>query len=160
MCPFATAEYNHDSPYTQLETQYEYTCDYSNDSVSIQTSNGHTNVSHVKLNDIIDTCDNLKFDPSRNIVSLFRAVIMQSLIDIVSNSKRTEDKLAKRDAIDWMQINNPDFNTVCLFANLSPKWVLQKAMDALERERVFRNEREQHKRKNSTRHYRPMKPKY
>ena len=64
-------------------------------------------------------------------ISMFRAVIMQALLDIGSNSKRTEDKVAKNQALSWFDIKNKDFLMVCDFANFDPHQTLKNAKRAI-----------------------------
>ncbi len=66
-------------------------------------------------------------------VSLFRAVIMQALLDSVNNSKRMEDILEKRKAVKWFNLDDEDFIYVCKLANFSPVWVLEKAKVAIQK---------------------------
>ena len=63
--------------------------------------------------------------------SLFRAVILQALLDAVSNSKRTENILQKKLAQIWFDIDNKDFLAVCELAELSPFWVVRNAQIAI-----------------------------
>lgn len=65
-------------------------------------------------------------------ISLFRAVILQSLLDSVSKSKRTEDKIAKKNAISWLSEKNRDFIEICNLAKMSPEWVSKKAKKVIE----------------------------
>lgn len=58
-------------------------------------------------------------------VALFRAIILQAIIDRVSNSKRTEDKVAKADALNWFNIKDNDFQLVCHLAGWNPQWIIQ-----------------------------------
>lgn len=56
-------------------------------------------------------------------VSLWRAVIMQSVLDIVCNATRPENISEKRHSKYWINSGNTNFRTVCEFANLEPDWV-------------------------------------
>ncbi len=71
--------------------------------------------------------------------ALFRAVIMQALLDSVSNSKRMEDVLEKQKAINWFSLDNPDFITVCKMADLNPHWVYVRAKKAISSGCKWRN---------------------
>ena len=64
-------------------------------------------------------------------VSLWRAVILQSILDRLTQSKRGEDIMARKNAKNWMNINNEKFRTVCQFAQLEPDFVIRKAETAL-----------------------------
>ena len=77
----------------------------SNDNVNFSTDN--------------DTLDAYK----KPIVSLWRAVILQAIMDIVTDYKRTDDKVEKFYAKNWALNFSEDFITVCEFAELDPKSV-------------------------------------
>lgn len=68
---------------------------------------------------------------ARGEVSLWRAVVMQALIDCHTMSKRTEDQRARRDGFSWFCKKNPDFIKVCEHANMEPDYVLRRAKDAI-----------------------------
>lgn len=73
-------------------------------------------------------------------IGLWRAVITQAVMDTVISSKRTSEILAKKNAIEWLNIKNSNFIMVCDFANLNPHWVLKKVKYALENPRLWRRE--------------------
>lgn len=58
--------------------------------------------------------------------SIWRAVISQAFIDLIKNSKRSEDVLAKYSAKKWFTENNTNFKTVCELAGVDPNWVLKQ----------------------------------
>lgn len=64
-------------------------------------------------------------------VALWRAVILQSILDRLTQSKRGSDIRARKNAKNWMNIKNEDFLAVCAFAQLEPDFVLRKASVAL-----------------------------
>ncbi len=64
-------------------------------------------------------------------VALWRAVILQSILDRLTQSKRGSDIRARKNAKNWMNIENEDFLAVCAFAQLEPDFVLRKANSAL-----------------------------
>ena len=64
-------------------------------------------------------------------VSLWRAVILQSILDRLTQSKRGDDIMARKNAKNWMNIQNEEFRTVCQFAQLEPTFVIRKAETAL-----------------------------
>ncbi len=64
-------------------------------------------------------------------IALWRAVILQSILDRLTQSKRGSDILARKNAKNWMKIDNEDFLAVCEFAQLEPDFVLRKANFAL-----------------------------
>lgn len=64
---------------------------------------------------------------------IWRAVISLALEDVmITNQNRTESVL-KGDAHDWFCSNSEDFNMVCFQAELEPKWVRMRYLDALEK---------------------------
>ncbi len=71
-------------------------------------------------------------------VSLLRAVILQAIVDTMSNSKRTEEKVAKSDASNWFDIKNKDFQFICELSGWSPDWVLESTKKALEKPEKWR----------------------
>ena len=81
--------------------------------------------------------------------ALWRAVIMQAMIDIENNSSRTEDRMAKAKAISWFLYPSKDFYTVCMLADYDCKYVIQKA-----KELINQNKNKENKRKNSKLHIR------
>ena len=72
--------------------------------------------------------------------ALWKAVIMQAVLDVMSNSKRASEILAKNTARDWLNEKNPSFIKVCGYAGLSPNWVMKKVEYALENPRMWRRE--------------------
>ncbi len=65
--------------------------------------------------------------------ALWRAVIVQQLMDASSNSQKREMKLIKAQAISWLSGTSDDFFEVCTLADLSPDYVREKARFALKR---------------------------
>lgn len=63
--------------------------------------------------------------------SLWRAVILQSIIDILNNSSRTENKIAKIEAKQWMFKDNDDFHEVCNLAGYNARYVRKKVMEIM-----------------------------
>lgn len=60
-------------------------------------------------------------------VCLWKAVIMQALVDLGSHSNKKMAKINRIKAILWCNLNNKDFLTVCAHAELNPHYVYQKA---------------------------------
>lgn len=61
----------------------------------------------------------------RSRCAMWRAVILQAILDSVNNSKRTEFRVARVSAIKWIFGNSHDFRAVCGFAECSSA-VVQK----------------------------------
>lgn len=64
-------------------------------------------------------------------IALWRAVILQAVLDASTRSKKPEMKRIKAKAIEWIDSSNPDFLQVCEFANYSHEYVLKKAKHAI-----------------------------
>ena len=66
-------------------------------------------------------------------IRIWRAVISLALEDVmITNQNRTESVL-KGEAHDWFCNNSDDFKFVCFQAELDPKWVRMRYLDALEK---------------------------
>ena len=66
-------------------------------------------------------------------VRIWRAVIALALEDVmITNQNRTESVL-KGEAHDWFCSNSEDYNMVCFQAELDPKFVRTRYLDALEK---------------------------
>ena len=66
-------------------------------------------------------------------VRIWRAVIALALEDVmITNQNRTESVL-KGDAHDWFCSNSDDFKMVCFQAELDPRFVRERYLDALEK---------------------------
>lgn len=63
--------------------------------------------------------------------SLWRAVIMQALLDAGSDSKKRYMRLHKAQAISWLSGISEDFRTVCALAELEPRYVKERAREAI-----------------------------
>ena len=64
---------------------------------------------------------------------LWRAVITQALMDAASNSRKSEAKRIRHDALEWLLSNTEDFTIVCDNAGLDPDYVRSRARIALAR---------------------------
>ncbi len=78
--------------------------------------------------------------PSRSLGSfadhepgLWRAVITQALMDAASNSRKSEAKRSRNDALAWLLSDTSDFEAVCDNAGLDPDYVRSRARQALNR---------------------------
>jgi len=68
---------------------------------------------------------------------LWRAVINTALEDVmITNQNRTEAVL-KGTAHDWFVSDSEDFEYVCLNADLDPKYVRKRYLDAMEKGVIF-----------------------
>lgn len=73
-----------------------------------------------------------------NIESLWKAVILQAVIDATSNYKRKEYQLEKDKAKSWLLNLNESFISVCLMAGCDPRYVQARAKNVLENGRNAR----------------------
>src|SRR5574344_728215 len=66
-------------------------------------------------------------------VALWRAVLLQSLIDLKTQSKKRRNKKVKQDAIDWFtkKENKPDVMAVCRYAKYEYRQVSNFVNDFL-----------------------------
>lgn len=71
-------------------------------------------------------------------VSLWRAVILQTILDCLTQSKRTENIKARKEAIAWFDELNEDFRTVCRFADLESTFVIKCVKHALVNQHLWR----------------------
>jgi hypothetical protein len=69
---------------------------------------------------------------------IWRAVIVQALMDASSNSAKKENLQAKQEALVWLRGNSVDFASVCYYAGFEPEFVKQMAKQALQRNCVWR----------------------
>ncbi len=73
------------------------------------------------------------YNPSRNEQAMWRAVIVQALMDAACGSKKQEAQQARTEALIWLRGNSRDFVTVCLYAGFEPEYVRMMIKRALER---------------------------
>lgn len=64
---------------------------------------------------------------------LWRAVITQALMDAASQSRKSEAKRLRSDALNWLLSDTDDFTAVCDNAGLDPDYVRSRARTALTR---------------------------
>ncbi len=83
----------------------------------------------------------------RAYISLWRSVITQALMDAGSESKKSENKRAKHEAISWLLGGGEEFLTVCEMAEMCPDYVMRKAKEAIGRGCVWRKPSSVKKRK-------------
>ena len=65
--------------------------------------------------------------------SLWRAVIVQALMDASSLSKKPENRQHKKEALIWLRGTSEDFHRVCHYAGFEPSCARQMIQEALER---------------------------
>ncbi|ABD44601.1 hypothetical protein ECHHL_0332 [Ehrlichia chaffeensis str. Heartland] len=72
-------------------------------------------------------CSNGVLEEHISYQSMWKAVILQAIIDSTSNYRRMENKLEKIKATNWLNDFSRDFITVCHFAGYNPLSVRNKA---------------------------------
>lgn len=82
------------------------------------------------FNIVLDTAYTAAYTPKEP--ALWRAVILQAIIDSLSEAKRTENKVEKERAKAWLLNMSNDFIEVCNMAGYSPYYVREKAKFILE----------------------------
>ena len=79
---------------------------------------------------------------------LWRAVIMQALLDMRSQSNKPEAKRDRQEAILWFRRGATDyevtFDMACDLADLDPQWVFEQGIAASRRNFQWRKERQGH----------------
>lgn len=68
----------------------------------------------------------------RGETALWRAVIVQALVDAKNNSDKTEQKYEQARAIAWLSGTSKDFALVCQFAELEFEYVKEKISKVIE----------------------------
>ena len=66
-------------------------------------------------------------------IRIWRAVISLALEDVMITNQNRIESVLKGDAHDWFCSDSEDFNMVCFQAELEPKWVRMRYLDALEK---------------------------
>ena len=70
--------------------------------------------------------------------SLWKAVILQAIVDVTTQHSHTDSARSRLDALRWLTSNNPDFLDVCLRACLNPNQVRVMAKKAIANPGVWR----------------------
>ena len=73
-----------------------------------------------------------------NEVSMWRAVILQAILDSITQSRRQENIQARKHAVKWLNAKNPTFIIACGFAQLEPDFVINKMRYALKHQEEWR----------------------
>ncbi len=78
-----------------------------------------------------DQQDVVDDSPVRPYVAMWRAVIMQAVVDARSESSKAEMAYEKQQAKVWLEGRNADFYWVCWMAEMDPQYVRERAAYAL-----------------------------
>ncbi len=65
--------------------------------------------------------------------SIWRAVITQALMDAASQSRKSEARRSRSDALNWLLSDSRDFEVVCDNAGFDPGYIRRRAREALAR---------------------------
>ncbi len=98
---------------------------------NISKINNTTTTNNISNNDNLEdefdyrySNDNLYF---KSEIALWKAVILQALVDLQSNSKKKIANTYRVKALMWFNLKNEEFLTVCNYAGLDPKYVYEKS---------------------------------
>lgn len=80
------------------------------------------------------TNDNLYY---KGEIALWKAVILQALVDLQSNSKKKIANTYRIKALMWFNLKNKEFIQICNWAGLDPIYVYQKAKKVKENNKFF-----------------------
>ena len=72
-----------------------------------------------------------KLDDAAAMRGLWTAVITQAVMDLKSESKKSEARREKKAASEWLTTDCPDFHDVCDMADLNPDYTHHKIQEAL-----------------------------
>jgi hypothetical protein len=75
---------------------------------------------------------------SNSQLALWRAVILQAFVDLLTNSEKLEDQIAKRFARSWILGMSQDFKLVCSMAGYNPYYVRRKAVSFMNNNKVHK----------------------
>ena len=77
--------------------------------------------------------DHDPYDPVRGERAIWRAVILQALMDASCMSGKKESQQAQQESLVWLRGNSADFATVCYYAGFEPEYVRRMVRGCLER---------------------------
>jgi hypothetical protein len=78
------------------------------------------------------------YDPVQGERAVWRAVIVQALMDASCQSAKKESQQAREESLVWLRGRSPDFATVCYFAGFEPDYVRRMVRSCLERNCAWR----------------------
>lgn len=73
----------------------------------------------------------------RGEIALWKAVILQALIDLQSNSKKKIANTYRIKALMWFNLKNEEFLQVCNWAGLDPLYVYEKSQIVKQNNKFF-----------------------
>jgi hypothetical protein len=104
-------------------------------------SNTNTPIKTKTTKRCVSVCDPALIVPTNYAAteqSIWRAVLVQALMDASSNSKKKENMQWKEEALIWLRGKSQDFLTVCHYAGFEPDFVRLMVQRALSRDCVWR----------------------
>lgn len=82
--------------------------------------------------------DDEPYDPVQGERAVWRAVIVQALMDASCQSAKKESQQAREESLVWLRGRSTDFATVCYFAGFEPEYVRRMVRACLERNCTWR----------------------
>ena len=70
---------------------------------------------------------------------MWKAVIMQALVDLSSQSMKKMNKIYRTQAGKWLNKYNKNFLTVCSYAGFSPDFILKKANEIKKMNKFYKD---------------------
>lgn len=70
-------------------------------------------------------------------VELWRAVILQAILDLKNNGHKVMDKVNRIKAILWINLNRKDFIDVCHMADMNPQSVYNYKLKILQKQKKY-----------------------
>lgn len=93
--------------------------------------NGTPHATHTSYNASLHQRTNGSFADHEQ--SIWRAVITQALMDAASQSRKSEARRSRNDALNWLLSDTRDFEAVCDNAGFDPSYIRRRAKEALAR---------------------------
>lgn len=107
-----------------------------NNSIKINNDSINNNESSCNFDDFNYKYSNDNFY-YRGEIALWKAVILQAMVDLQSNSRKKIANTYRIKALMWFNLKNKDFLTVCNYAGLDPKYVYERAIKVKENNKFF-----------------------
>lgn len=105
---------------------------YNINNINNNDNNNNNNNNNNKINNNNNEKDfNYRYSNNnlyfKSEIALWKAVILQALVDLQSNSKKKIANTYRIKALMWFNLKNEEFITVCNYAGLDPKYVYEKS---------------------------------
>jgi hypothetical protein len=75
-------------------------------------------------------------------------MILQLVVDLCSGSSRTEDKIAKLEAMEWLHTQDGDFHAIVQWTGWPSEYILRKISDAVHHQERWRRKKTSGNRRN------------